>query len=37
MPKNKTTRIEIRITEEEKEQLKKYTEQNNITISELIR
>lgn len=34
---NKTTRIEIRITPEEKEKLKEYTEQHNTTISKLFR
>lgn len=37
MTENKTTRIEIRLTEEEKQQLKEYTEQHKTTISKLIR
>ena len=37
MAENKTTRIEIRLTEEEKQQLKKYADQNGTTISKLIR
>lgn len=34
---NKTTRIEIRITEQEKQQLKKYVSQHNTTVSKLFR
>ncbi len=34
---NKTTRIEIRLTEEEKEQIKNYVNKNNTTISKLFR
>ena len=37
MTENKTTRIEIRLTEEEKQQLKKYAYQHKTTISKLIR
>ena len=37
MPENKITRIEIRVTEKEKEQIKQYTKKNNITISQLFR
>ena len=37
MSENKTTRIEIRITEQEKQQLKDYVEKNNTTISKLFR
>lgn len=37
MDNNKTTRIEIRLTEEEKEQIKNYVNKNNTTISKLFR
>ena len=37
MINNKTTRIEIRITEEEKQLLKNYVKENNTTISKLFR
>ena len=37
MTDNKTTRIEIRLTTQEKEQLKNYANQHNITISKLFR
>lgn len=37
MSENKTTRIEVRITLEEKEQLKKYVKKNNTTISKIFR
>lgn len=37
MSENKTTRIEIRLTEEEKEQLKNYVKENNTSISKLFR
>ena len=37
MSNNKTTRIEIRLTKEEKEELKNYALNNNTTISKLFR
>lgn len=37
MTDNKTTRIEIRLTEEEKQQIKDYVNKNNTTISKLFR
>ena len=37
MTNNKTTRIEIRLTEEEKQQIKEYVISHNTTISKLFR
>ena len=37
MDNNKTTRIEIRLKEEEKKQIKNYVNKNNTTISKLFR
>lgn len=37
MADNKTTRIEIRLTEKEKQQIKDYVNKNNTTISKLFR
>ncbi len=37
MKENKTTKIDIRMTTQEKEQLKEFAEGCNITISELVR
>ena len=37
MPENKNTRIEIRLTEIEKQQLKDYIKTHNTTISKLFR
>lgn len=37
MADNKTTRIEIRLTEKEKQQIKDYAVNHNTTISKLFR
>lgn len=37
MGDNKTTRIEIRLTKEEKEQIKDYVINHNTTVSKLFR
>lgn len=37
MKENKTTKIDIRMTAQEKEQLKAFAEGRNISISELVR
>ena len=37
MKDNKTTKIDVRMTIQEKEQLKQFAESRKITISELVR
>lgn len=37
MKENKTTKIDVRMSQQEKEALKAYAEAHNTTISELVR
>ena len=37
MRDNKSKKLDVRVTESEKELIKKYAEERNLTISELVR